>query len=188
MIHHLLVSSLENNRRRNARQLLLPSPVRSISWHIPVMVDFSRGRATSLSKDEVLAGPPWVSRKILGVTVGKELKTLSKRELDAQRLRAAERALDKQVWQNPPVNPSRSQRGDANSHLRNERDERLESEMTIAHQAASVSVGEDRQALDAARSTLNELHNSPSSDDRANLSSPRAEICDRTTYPPSPSH
>ncbi|NMV72360.1 hypothetical protein QOV31_005230 (plasmid) [Agrobacterium fabrum] len=122
-----------------------------------------------------------VSKKILGVTVGKRLKTLSERELEAQRLRAAERSLHKQAWQNPPVNPSRSQRETANDHLGNVLHQRVEPEVTVARQVGSVSVGEDRHALEAARSTLNELRNSQPSNDRANLSSPRAEICDRST-------
>ncbi|NTF91479.1 hypothetical protein G6L46_30390 [Agrobacterium rhizogenes] len=122
-----------------------------------------------------------VSRKILGVTVGKELKTLSERELEAQRLRAAERALHKQAWQNPPVTPSRPPGENANDHLGNLLDGRVEPKVTVAHQTGSGSVGEDRNILDAAGPTLNELHNSRSSDDSSNLSSPRAEICDRST-------
>ncbi|MCZ7976397.1 hypothetical protein EXN32_11450 [Agrobacterium tumefaciens] len=121
-----------------------------------------------------------VSKKILGVTVGKELKTLSGRELEAQVLRAAERALHKQAWQHPSANPSRSQRENTNSHLGNELDGPLESDMTVVHQAGSGFVGDDRHVHDGGGSRLNELHESRSSNDRENLSSPRAEICDRS--------
>ncbi|MGI8398235.1 hypothetical protein ACRYWZ_17840 (plasmid) [Agrobacterium deltaense] len=122
-----------------------------------------------------------ISKKILGVTVGKELKALSERELEAQRLRAAERALHKQAWQDPPTNPSRSQRENANNRFGNELDGRAEPEMTVLHQAGSLPVGEDRQFHDAAGSALKEPHKSRSLDDRSNLSLLRADICDRPT-------
>ncbi|MCZ7448297.1 virA/G regulated protein [Rhizobium rhizogenes] len=55
-----------------------------------------------------------VSKKILGVTVLRKRMLLSERELDAQRLRAEESAMHKQVWQERLVTPESSLREHVN--------------------------------------------------------------------------